>query len=149
MSHEQFIPYVNMYSNRWTFFPCFLKLNCSDLLLTKTYFFVHSFELTPEFSSLLLHSFIVQMRKWRPKKYSFVFAPIGFTSLVRTHKIQKKYSFRTRLVGRISTKTKEYFFDRHLCIRSISILIILELEYTTVCRMLRNISIIITKVLVL
>ena len=35
---------------------------------------------------------------------------IKLTSLVGTNKIQKKCSFRTRLVGLISTKTKEYFF---------------------------------------
>ena len=56
-------------------------------------------------------SVIDRMHKWRPKKYSFVF--------VSTDKIQKKCYFQTRLVGVISTKTKEYFFGRHLCIRSI------------------------------
>ena len=53
------------------------------------------------------------------KKYPFVFVLLSLTSLVSTDKIQKKSSFRTRLVGLISTKTKEYFFGRHLCIRSI------------------------------
>ena len=46
------------------------------------------------------------MHKWRPKKYSSVFVLISLTNL----KIQKKSSFRTRLVGLISAKTKEYFF---------------------------------------
>ena len=43
---------------------------------------------------------------------------IRLTSLVSTDKIQEKCSFRTRLVGLISTKTKEYFVGRHLCIWS-------------------------------
>ena len=48
--------------------------------------------------------------KWRPKKYSFVFVLIRLTSLVSTDKIQKKCSFRTRLVGLISTvKDKRIF----------------------------------------
>ena len=46
---------------------------------------------------------------------------IRLTSLVDMDKIQKKYSFRTRLVGLISMKTKEYFFGRHLCNWSIAI----------------------------
>ena len=53
---------------------------------------------------------IDRMHKWRPKKYSLVFVLIRLTSLVGTYKIQKKCSFRTRLVGLISTKTKERFF---------------------------------------
>ena len=52
------------------------------------------------------------------KKIFFVFVLSRLTSLVSTDKIQKKCSFRTRLVGLISTKTKEYFVGRHLCIRS-------------------------------
>ena len=59
----------------------------------------------------------------RPKKYPFVFVLIRLTSLVNMDKIQKKCSFRTRLVGMISTKTKEYFVGRHLCIRSISVIL--------------------------
>ena len=51
---------------------------------------------------------IDRMHKWRPKKYSFVFVLISMTSLVSTDEIQKKTSFRTRLVGLINTKTKEY-----------------------------------------
>ena len=62
---------------------------------------------------------IDRMHKWRPKKYSFVFVLIRLTSLVGTDKIQKKCSFRMRLVGLISTKTKEYFVGRHFCIQSI------------------------------
>ena len=58
------------------------------------------------------------MHKWRPKKYSSVFVLISLTNLVSMDKIQKKSSFRTRLVGLISTRMKEYFFGRHLCIRS-------------------------------
>ena len=50
------------------------------------------------------------MHKWGPKKCSFVFVLVSLTSLVSTDKIQKQSSFRTRLVGLISTKTKEYFF---------------------------------------
>ena len=44
------------------------------------------------------------------KKYSFVFVLISLTSLVSTDMIQRKSSFRTRLVGLISTKTKQFFF---------------------------------------
>ena len=58
------------------------------------------------------------MHKWQPKKYYFVFVLIRLTSLVSMDKIQKKCCFRTRPVGLISTKTKEYFVRRHLCIRS-------------------------------
>ena len=59
------------------------------------------------------------MHKWRPKKYSFVFVLISLTSLVSTDEVQKKTSFRTRLVALINTKTKEYQFGRHFCIWSI------------------------------
>ena len=52
---------------------------------------------------------IDRMHKWRPKKYSFVFVLIRLTSLVGTDKIQKKCSFRTSLVGLLSTKTKRIF----------------------------------------
>ena len=51
---------------------------------------------------------IDRMHKWRPKKYSFVFVLISLTSLVSTDEVQKKTSFRTRLVALINTKTKEY-----------------------------------------
>ena len=54
----------------------------------------------------------------RQKKYSFVFVLISLTSLVTTDRIQKKSAFRTRLVGLICTKTKEYSFSRLFCIRS-------------------------------
>ena len=64
-------------------------------------------------------TFIYRMHKWWATKYSFVFVLIRLTSLVSTDKIQTKCSFRTRLVGLISTKTKEYFVGSHLCIRSI------------------------------
>ena len=40
-------------------------------------------------------------------------------TLVGIDKIQKKCSFRTRLVGLM--KTKEYFFGRHFCNRSIGL----------------------------
>ena len=53
------------------------------------------------------------------KKYSFVFVLIRLTSHVSMDKIQKKCSFRMRLVGLISTKTREYFVGHHLCIRAI------------------------------
>jgi len=43
------------------------------------------------------------------KKHYFVFMLIRLTTLVGTDKVQKKCSFRTRLVGLISTKKKEYF----------------------------------------
>ena len=43
---------------------------------------------------------------------------IRLTSLVCIYKIQKKCCLRARLVSLISTKTKEYIFGRHLCIRS-------------------------------
>ena len=55
-------------------------------------------------------SSIDRMHKWGPNEYSFVVVLISLTSLVSTDKIQKKSTFRTRLVGLISTKTKEYFF---------------------------------------
>ena len=58
--------------------------------------------------------------KWLPKKYSFVFVLINLTSLVSTDQVQKKSSFRTELVGLISTKTKEYSFGHHFCIRSVN-----------------------------
>ena len=48
-----------------------------------------------------------RLHKWRPKKYSFVFVLIRPTSLVSTDKIQRKCSFRTRLVGLISTLSKQ------------------------------------------
>ena len=44
------------------------------------------------------------------KKIFFSLYANYLTSLVGTDKIQKKGSFRTRLVGLISMKTKEYFF---------------------------------------
>ena len=61
------------------------------------------------------------MHKWRPKKYSFVYVLIRLTSLVCMCKIQKKCCLRARLVSLISTYTTEYFFGRHLCIRSIKV----------------------------
>ena len=111
------------------------------LLRTSSYFLLdHKFNLiipSPEIflllSPALYHShhprwwhdfatfrFIDRMHKWRPKKYSFVVVLIRLTSLISTDKIQKKCSFRTRLVGLISTKTKECFVGYHLCIQSIS-----------------------------
>ena len=62
---------------------------------------------------LYLRNCIDRLHKWRPKKYSFLFMLIRLTRLVGMDKVQKKCSFRTRLVGLISTKTKEYFFDSH------------------------------------
>ena len=59
------------------------------------------------------------MHKWRPKKYSFVFVLIRPTSLVLKEHFFCILSVLTRLVSLISTKTKEYFFGRHLCIPSI------------------------------
>ena len=63
---------------------------------------------------------IDRIHKWRSKKYSFVFVLIRPTSLVL-----KEYFFcilcvRTRLVSPISAKSKEYFFGRHLCIRTMN-----------------------------
>jgi len=58
------------------------------------------------------------------KKYSFFFMLIRLTSLVGTDKIQKKRSFVMRLVGLISTKTKECFFGRHLCNRSMAVFVL-------------------------
>ena len=52
---------------------------------------------------------IDRLHKWRPKEYYFLFMLIRLTSLFGTYKIQKKCSFRTRLVGLISRKSKEYF----------------------------------------
>ena len=62
---------------------------------------------------------IDRILKMRPKECSFAFVLVIVTGLVCTDKIQKKCSFRTRLVGLISTKTKEYLFSRHLRIRFI------------------------------
>ena len=65
--------------------------------------------------SILLHlrNCIDWLHKWWPKKYSFLFMLIRLTSLVGMDKMQKKCSFRTRVVGLVSTKTKEYFFGCH------------------------------------
>ena len=60
------------------------------------------------------------MHKWRPKKYAFLSVLIRPTSLVLNELFFCILSVVTRLVRLISTKTKEYFFGRHLCIRSIS-----------------------------
>ena len=61
------------------------------------------------------------MHKWRPKKFSFVFVLIRPTSLVLKERFFCILSVLTRLVRLNSIKTKEYFFGRHLCIRSIRI----------------------------
>lgn len=63
--------------------------------------------------------YIDRIHKWRPINYSFVHVLIGHTNLVL-----KEYFFwilpvLTRLVGLISTKTKEHSFGRHLCIPSL------------------------------
>ena len=65
---------------------------------------------------------IDRMHKWRLTKYSFVFVLIRPTSLVLKEHFFCILSLLTRLVSLISTKTKEYFFGRHLCIRSIGAL---------------------------
>ena len=62
------------------------------------------------------------MYKWLPTKYSFVFVLIRPTSLVLKEHLFCILSVLTRLVSLISTKTKEYFFGRHLCIRSIIVI---------------------------
>ena len=54
----------------------------------------------------------------RPKNYSFVYVLIRPTSLVLKEQFCCILYVLTRLVGLISTKTIEYFFDRHLCNRS-------------------------------
>ena len=64
---------------------------------------------------------IHRMHKWRPTKYSFVFVLIRPTSLVLKEHFFCILSVLTRLVSLIRTKTKEYFFGRHLRIRSIPI----------------------------
>ena len=56
------------------------------------------------------------------KKYSFGFVLRRLAILISMDKIQEKCSFRMRLVGLISTKTKKYFFGCQLCIWSIRIL---------------------------
>ena len=61
---------------------------------------------------------IDRMHKWRPTKYCVVFVLIRPTSLVLKEHFFCILSVPTRLVSLISTKTKEYFFGRHLCIRS-------------------------------
>ena len=50
------------------------------------------------------------MHTWWSKKYSFGFVLSRLTILVGMDKIREKCSFRMRLVGLISTKTKKYFF---------------------------------------
>ena len=74
---------------------------------------------TTDTFTLLQPGDIDRMHKWRPKKYYFVYVLIRLTSLVCMYKIQKKCCLKARLVSLISTLTKEYFFGRHLCIRSI------------------------------
>ena len=54
----------------------------------------------------------------KKNKYSIVFELVRLPSLICADNIQKECSFRTRLVSLISTKTKEFFFGRLLCIRS-------------------------------
>ena len=53
---------------------------------------------------------------------SFVSVLIRPTSLVLKEHFFCILSVLTKLVSLISTKTKEYFFGRHLCIRSIEFL---------------------------
>ena len=65
---------------------------------------------------------IDKMHKWRPTKYSFVFVLIRPTSLVLKEHFFCILSVATKLVSLISTKTKEYFFGHHICIRSIAML---------------------------
>ena len=61
---------------------------------------------------------IDRFHEWRPKNCSFVYVLIRPTSLVLKEHFFCILSVLTRLVGLISTKTIEYFFDRHLCNRS-------------------------------
>ena len=51
--------------------------------------------------------------------YSFVYVLMRLTSLALKQHFFCILSMQTGLVRLISTKTKEYFFGRHLCIRSI------------------------------
>ena len=69
---------------------------------------------------------IDQMHKLQPKIYSFFFVLIRLTSPVS--KIQKKCSFRMRLVGLISTMTTDDTFGQHLC-RSVHCVIVLDTVY--------------------
>ena len=57
--------------------------------------------------------------KMAAKLIFFVFVLVRKTSLVLKELFFCTSSVLTRLVRLISTKTKEYFFGRHLCIRSI------------------------------
>ena len=66
----------------------------------------------------LIDHLIDRMHKWRPKKYSFVYVRIRLTSLALKQHFFCILYMPTRLVSLISTSTKEYFFGRHLCIRS-------------------------------
>ena len=50
--------------------------------------------------------------------YSFVYVLMRLTSLALKQPFFCILSMQTRLVRLISTKTKQYFFGRHLCIRS-------------------------------
>ena len=62
---------------------------------------------------------IDRMHKWRPKIYSFVYLLMRLTSLALKRHFCYILFMKTRLVRLISTQTKEYFFGRYLCIRSI------------------------------
>ena len=61
---------------------------------------------------------IDRMHKWWPKKYSLVYVLIRLTSLALKQHFFCILYMHTRLVSLISIYTKEYFFGRHLCIRS-------------------------------
>ena len=50
--------------------------------------------------------------------YSFVYVLMRLTSLALKQRFFCILSMQTWLVRLISTKTKQYFFGRHLCIRS-------------------------------
>ena len=70
-------------------------------------------------SALHFHVSRDRRHKWRSKKKFFCFCANQTNySLVLKELLFYILSVLTRLMRLISTKTKEYFFGRHLCIRS-------------------------------
>ena len=65
------------------------------------------------------------MHKWWQFKYYFVYIQISSTSLFLGNIFFSKFNSRTRLVGLISMKTKDYSNRRHLCIGSIQYIFLL------------------------
>ena len=64
--------------------------------------------------------------------YSFVYVLMRLTSLTLKQHFFCILSMQTRLVTLISTQTKEYFFGRHLCIRSIQKKLNIYIKYLNI-----------------